>query len=85
MQNSKLNVLIYPMLSVGNTNADSNYIIIKQLCNELVKTGGYNFFLILDENRPYVKDDLNNAVKIIWEKTWNTVLIKIKLWATGFI
>jgi len=65
MQNSKLNVLIYPMLSVGNTNADSNYIIIKQLCNELVKTGGYNFFLILDENRPYVKDDLNNAVKII--------------------
>lgn len=65
MQNSKLNVLIYPMLSVGNTNADSNYIIIKQVCNELVKTGRYNFILILDENRPYTKDDLSSAVKII--------------------
>ena len=38
MQNPKLNVLIYPMLSVNNLNADSNYIIIKQLCNELLKT-----------------------------------------------
>ena len=28
MQNTKLNVLIYPMLSVDNLNADSNYIII---------------------------------------------------------
>ena len=47
MQSPKLNILIYPMLSVDNINADSNYIIIKQLCNELIKTGKYNFFLLL--------------------------------------
>jgi hypothetical protein len=56
MQNTKLNVLIYPMLSVNNLNADSNYIIIKQLCNELLKTKKYNFFLLIDSNRKYVKD-----------------------------
>lgn len=65
MQNPKLNVLIYPMLSVDNLNADSNYIIIKQLCNELLKTKKYNFFLLIDGNRKYVKDDLNSLVKII--------------------
>ena len=61
----KLNVLIYPMLSVNNLNADSNYIIIKQLCNELLKTKKYNFFLLIDSNRKYVKDDLNSLVKIL--------------------
>lgn len=65
MQNPKLNVLIYPMLSVDTLNADSNYIIIKQLCNELIKTGRYNFFLLLDSNRKLVKDDLSALVKII--------------------
>jgi len=65
MQNTKLNVLIYPMLSVNNLNADSNYIIIKQLCNELLKTKKYNFFLLIDSNRKYVKDDLNSLVKIL--------------------
>ena len=65
MQNPKLNVLIYPMLSVDVLNADSNYIIIKQLCNELLKTGRYNFFLLIDSNRKYVKDDLNSLVKIL--------------------
>lgn len=65
MQNPKLNVLIYPMLSVDHLNADSNYIIIKQLCNELLKTKRYNFFLIIDKDRNYVKDDLNSLVKII--------------------
>ena len=65
MQNPKLNVLIYPMLSVDVLNADSNYIIIKQLCNELLKTGRYNFFLLIDSNRKYVKDDLNGLVKIL--------------------
>ena len=44
MQSPKLNILIYPMFSVDVLNADSNYIIIKQLCNELVKTKKYNFF-----------------------------------------
>ena len=38
MQNPKLNILIYPMLSVDNINSDSNYIIIKNICNELIKT-----------------------------------------------
>jgi len=65
MQDPKLNVLIYPMLSVDVLNADSNYIIIKQLCNELLKTGRYNFFLLVDANRKYVKDDLNSLVKIL--------------------
>ena len=65
MQDTKLNVLIYPMLSVDVLNADSNYIIIKQLCNELLKTGKYNFFLLIDGNRKYVKDDLNSLVKIL--------------------
>lgn len=65
MQDPKLNVLIYPMLSVDVLNADSNYIIIKQLCNELLKTGRYNFFLLVDSNRKYVKDDLNGLVKIL--------------------
>jgi len=41
MQNTKLNILIYPMLSVDFLNSDSNYIIIKQLCNELLKTKIY--------------------------------------------
>jgi len=65
MQNNKLNILIYPMLSVDNINADSNFIIIKQICNELAKTGRYNFILILDENRQYIKDNLHSSVKII--------------------
>lgn len=65
MQSPKLNVLIYPMLSVHSVNADSNYIIIKQICNELVKTNKYNFVLLLDSNRTYVKDDLSNKVKLI--------------------
>ena len=65
MQSPKLNVLIYPMFSVDVLNADSNYIIIKQLCNELVKTKKYNFFLLIDSNRKYIKDDLNSLVKII--------------------
>ena len=65
MQIPKLNVLIYPMFSVDVLNADSNYIIIKQLCNELVKTKKYNFFLLIDSNRKYIKDDLNSLVKII--------------------
>ena len=59
MQNTKLNILIYPMFSVDNMNADSNYIIIKQLCNELIKTDNYNFFLILDSNRKYYQDDID--------------------------
>ena len=65
MQNPKLNILIYPMFSVDNINADSNYIIIKQLCNELAKTNKYNFLLILDKNRRYIKDDLSPSVKVI--------------------
>lgn len=65
MQNPKLNVLIYPMLSVDNLNSDSNYIIIKQICNELIKTGKYNFFLLIDKNRSYVRDNLNPLVKIL--------------------
>ncbi len=54
------------MLSVDNINADSNYIIVKQLCNKLIKTGKYNFFILLDKNRKYYKDDLHKSVKIIW-------------------
>ena len=65
MQNPKLNILIYPMLSVDNINSDSNYIIIKNICNELIKTNKYNFHLILDLNRNYRKDNLNKQVKII--------------------
>jgi glycosyltransferase involved in cell wall biosynthesis len=65
MQSNKLNVLIYPMLSVHNINADSNYIIIKQICNELVKTNKYNFILLLDSKRPYVQGDLDKKVKIL--------------------
>jgi len=65
MQNTKLNILIYPMLSIDNLNSDSNYIIIKQLCNELLKTKKYNFFLLIDSNRKYIKDDINSLVKII--------------------
>jgi len=65
MQDPKLNILIYPMLSVDNVNGDSNYIIIKNICNELIKTKRYNFYLILDLNRNYVKDDLNKQIKII--------------------
>lgn len=65
MQNTKLNILIYPMFSVDNMNADSNYIIIKQLCNELIKTDNYNFFLILDSNRKYYQDDIDKNIKII--------------------
>ncbi len=65
MQRTKLNILIYPMFSVDNINADSNYIIIKQLCNKLIKTGNYNFFLILDKNRKYYKDDLDKNIKIL--------------------
>lgn len=65
MQSPKLNILIYPMLSVDVINADSNYIIIKQVCNELVKTNKYNFLLLLDSNRKYYKDNLTNKVKII--------------------
>ncbi len=65
MQDKKLNVLIYPMFSVDVINADSNYVIIKQLCNELVKTKRFNFFLLLDSNRKYIKDDLNKLIKLI--------------------
>ena len=68
MQNPKLNILIYPMLSVDNINSDSNYIIIKNICNELIKTNKYNFHLILDLNRNYRKDNLNKQVKIIKTK-----------------
>ena len=65
MQSNKLNVLIYPMLSVHNINSDSNYIIIKQICNELVQTNKFNFILLLDNKRPYVQGDLDKNVKII--------------------
>lgn len=65
MPSPKLNILIYPMLSVDVINADSNYIIIKQICNELVKTNKYNFILLLDSNRKHYADDLSNKVKII--------------------
>ena len=65
MQGNKLNVLIYPMLSVHNINSDSNYIIIKQICNELLKTDNFNFILLLDNKRPYVQGDLDKRVKII--------------------
>jgi len=65
MSNKKLTVLIYPMLSVDYLNADSNYIIIKQLCNELIKTKRYNFILLINSLKKYVKDDLNSQVKII--------------------
>lgn len=65
MQSNKLNVLIYPMLSVHNINSDSNYIIIKQICNELIKTDNFNFILLLDSKRPYVQGDLDKRVKIL--------------------
>ena len=65
MQRTKLNILIYPMFSVDNINADSNYVIIKNLCNELIKTNNYNFFLILDKNRKYIKDNLDQKIKIL--------------------
>jgi len=65
MQSPKLNILIYPMLSVDVINADSNYIIIKQICNELAKTNKYNFLLLLDSNRKYYKDNLTSQVKIV--------------------
>jgi len=53
------------MLSVHNINADSNYIIIKQICNELLKTDRYNFILLLDAKRPYVQGDLDKRVKVL--------------------
>ena len=65
MSNKKLTILIYPMLSTDYLNADSNYIIIKQLCNELIKTKRYNFILLINSQKKYVKDDLNKQVKII--------------------
>ena len=65
MSNKKLTILIYPMLSTDYLNADSNYIIIKQLCNELLKTDKYNFILLINSQKKYVKDDLNKKVKII--------------------
>tara|TARA_R110000744_G_scaffold56031_2_gene118226 strand:+ start:5578 stop:6933 length:1356 start_codon:yes stop_codon:yes gene_type:complete len=65
MSNKKLTVLIYPMLSTDYLNADSNYIIIKQICNELIKTKRYNFILLINSQKKYVKDDLNKQVKII--------------------
>ena len=65
MSNKKLTILIYPMLSIDYLNADSNYIIIKQLVNELIKTNRYNFILIINSLKNYVQDDLNKQVKII--------------------
>lgn len=53
------------MWSVDSINADSNYIIIKQICNELIPTGKFNFYLIMDSNRKYVRDDLHRMVKLI--------------------
>jgi len=71
MQRKKLNMLIYPMFSVDNINADSNYVIIKNLCNELIKTNNYNFFLILDKNRKYIKDNLDQKIKIFIHQKLN--------------
>lgn len=86
MSNSKLNVLIYPMFSVNNINADSNYVLIKQICNELVKEDKYNFILILDKLRPYTPDNLSKKIKIIYVPMplskkrgvthWNTLIMQ---------
>lgn len=66
MEAKGINVLIYPMYSIGNINADSNYIIIKQLVNEILKkTDKYNFLLIIDKDREYLSDDLDKRVLVI--------------------
>lgn len=60
------NVLIYPMLSVDVINSDSNYVLIKNICNEILKNhDDINFILLLDKNRKYFKDDLDKRIKVI--------------------
>ncbi len=69
MQDSRLNIFIYPMLSVDNINGDSNYIIFKQVVNAILsKTNKFNFILLLDSERAYQKDDIDKRVKIIKTK-----------------
>ncbi len=59
-----MNVLVYPMLSVDEINADSNYIIISNLIKSLYKE--HNFVLILNPKKKYVKDDLYKYCKIVY-------------------
>lgn len=66
MQNNVLNVFVYLMFSVDIINKDSNYVIVKKLCNELVKNKRFNFFIILDKNRKYYKDDLDKNINVIY-------------------
>lgn len=58
-----MNILINPMYSVDVINSDSNYIIAKNLV-EL--TPEHNFFLIIDKNRKYYKDNLPKNVKLLY-------------------
>lgn len=66
MQDQRLNILIYPMLSVDNVNADSNYIIIKKLTHAILdQTDRYNFFLMMDKDRDFV-NDLDPKVELLY-------------------
>lgn len=58
-----MNILVYPMYSVDVINSDSNYVIIKNIINNLPE---HNWFLIIDKNRKYYKDDLANNCKLIY-------------------
>lgn len=59
-----MNILIYPMYSVDNINADSNYIIISNLIRGLYKE--HNFVLLINKNLAYEKDDLYKYCKIVY-------------------
>jgi len=83
MPHRRLNVLIYPMWSVDSINADSNYIIIKQICNELIPTGRFNFYLIMDSNRKYVRDDLNKMVRLIGLPQPRSKKLQVAAWNTN--
>ena len=73
------------MWSVDSVNADSNYIIIKQICNELVPTGRWNFYVVMDSNRKYVKDDLHPFVKLIGLPFPRSKKLQVSYWNVNAI
>jgi len=85
MSDRRLNVLVYPMWSVDNVNADSNYIIIKQICNVLIPQNTFNFYLIMDSNRKYVRDDLHPFVKLISIPFPRSKKLQVSHWNTNAI
>lgn len=67
MQDPKVNILIYPMMSVDVVNADSCYVLIKYIVNGILRqTNRFSFILLLPNNREYVRDDLDQRVKKVF-------------------